>query len=144
MKKHGFMPVIWGLACFVGAASAFGDEAAYYRQKAEQAFADQRYLQAASFAAQALSENRRDRQMHILLILASDKMGAGRGHVSDLYQQALMLYPASPKLLAHAAGFYQRNGNPGYAGQLANAFEKACRFNCIDYRKIITAERQTN
>ena len=35
--------------------------------------------------------------MHILLILASDKMGAGRGHVSDLYQQALMLYPASPK-----------------------------------------------
>jgi len=52
-----------------------------------------------------------------------------------------MLYPASPKLLAHAARFYQRNGNPGYAAQLANAFEKACRFNCIDYRKIITAER---
>ena len=79
--------------------------------------------------------------MHILLILASDKLGAGRGHVSDLYQQALMLYPASPKLLAHAAGFYQRNGNPGYAARLANAFEKACRFNCTDYRKIITAER---
>ena len=75
---------------------------------------------------------------------SSDKMGAGRGHVSDLYQQALMLYPASPKLLARAAGFYQRNGNPGYAAWLANAFEKACRFNCIDYRKIITAERQTN
>ena len=110
-------------------------------KKAEQAFADQRYLQAASFATQALYENRQDRQIHILLILASDKMGAGRGHVSDLYQQALMLYPASPKLLAHAAGFYQRNGNPGYADRLANAFEKACRFNCIDYRKIITAER---
>ena len=72
MKKHRFLPVIWGLAFFMSAASAFGNEAAYYRQKAEQAFADQRYLQAASFAAQALSENRRDRQMHILLILASD------------------------------------------------------------------------
>ena len=138
------MPVIWVLACFMGAASAFGDEVAYYRQKAEQAFADQRYLQAASFAAQALSENHQDRQMHILLILASDKMGAGRSYVSDLYQQALMLYPTSPKLLAHAAGFYQRNGNPGYAARLANAFEKACRFNCINYRKIITAERYKN
>ena len=135
------MPVLWVLACFIGGASAFGDETAYYRQKAELAFADQRYLQAASFAAQALSENHQDRQMHILLILASDKMGAGRGYVSDLYQQALMLYPASPKLLAHAARFYQRNGNPGYAARLANTFEKACRFNCIDYRKIITAER---
>ena len=71
------MPVIWGLACFMGAASAFGDEAAYYRQKAEQAFADQRYLQAASFAAQALSENRRDRQMHILLILLRIKWARG-------------------------------------------------------------------
>ena len=79
--------------------------------------------------------------MHILLILASDKMGAGRGHVSDLYQQALMLYPAAPKLLAHAAGFYHRNGNSGYAARLTDAFEKACRFNCINYRKIITAER---
>jgi len=138
------MPVIWVLACFMGAASAFGDEVTYYRQKAEQAFADQRYLQAASFAAQALSENHQDRQMHILLILASDKMGAGRGYVSDLYQQALMLYPTSPKLLAHAAGYYQRNGNPAYAAWLANAFEKACRFNCINYRKIITAERFTN
>jgi len=144
MKKPKIMPVIWLLACFMGAASALGDEAAYYRQKAAQAFADQRYLQAASFAAQALSENRQDRQMHILLILASDKMGAGRRHVSDLYQQALGLYPASPKLLAHAAGFYQRTGNPGYAARLADAFEKACRFNCIDYRKIMTAERQTN
>ena len=57
MKKHRFMPVIGVLACFMGAASAFGEETAYYRQKAEQAFADQRYLQAASFAAQALSEN---------------------------------------------------------------------------------------
>ena len=141
MKKHRFVPIIWVLACFISMASAFGDEAVYYRQKAEQAFADQLYLQAASFAAQALSENHQDRQMHILLILASDKMGAGRGHVSDLYQQALMLYPASPKLLAHAAGFYQRNGNPGYAAQLANTFENACRFNCIVYRKIITAER---
>ena len=141
MKKHKFLPVIWVLTFFMGAASAFGDEAAYYRQKAEQAFADQRYLQAASFATQALYENRQDRQIHILLILASDKMGAGRGHVSDLYQQALMLYPASPKLLAHAAGFYQLNGNPDYAARLANAFEKACRFNCIHYRKIIAAER---
>ena len=45
------MPVIGVLACFMGAASAFGEETAYC-QKAEQAFADQRYLQAASFAAQ--------------------------------------------------------------------------------------------
>ena len=56
MKKHKFLPVIWVLTFFMGAASAFGDEAAYYRQKAEQAFADQRYLQAASFATQALYE----------------------------------------------------------------------------------------
>ena len=117
-----------------GGTKLSANDAGFYRQKAAHAFADQRYLQAASYAAHALAENRSDKQMHILLVRASDKMGAGTKHVSALYQQALAAYPRSPELLAHASGFYRRSGRQNYADRLAAKFEQICQFNCRQYR----------
>lgn len=118
----------------LGGATTWANDAAFYRQKAAHAFADQRYLQAASYAAQALAENRSDKKMHIVLVRASDKMGAGTKHVSALYQQALKAYPRTPELLAYATGFYRRSNNRAYADRLAAKFEKICQFNCRQYR----------
>lgn len=125
----------------LGGTNLSASDADFYRQKAAHAFADQRYLQAASYAAQALAENRSDKKMHIVLVRASDKMGAGTKHVSALYQQALKTYPRSPELLAYATGFYRRSGNQNYADRLAAKFEKICQFNCQQYRNYMGGGR---
>ena len=125
----------------LGGTNLSASDADFYRQKAAHAFADQQYLQAASYAAQALAENRSDKKMHIVLVRASDKMGAGTKHVSALYQQALAAYPRSPELLAYASGFYRRSGNQTYAKRLAAQFEQICRFNCQQYRNYMGGGR---
>lgn len=125
---------VFTMLLLLGGATTWASDAAYARHKAAHAFADQRYLQAASYAAQALAENRSDKKMHIILVRASDKMGAGYRQVSELYQQALKAYPQTPELLAYAAGFYRRSGYQNTAKRLAREFERVCRFNCSQYR----------
>lgn len=137
---HGFI-FLFAMMLLLGGTATWAGDAGFYRQKAAHAFADQRYLQAASYAAKALAENRSDKKMHILLVRASDKMGAGNKRVSALYQQALKAYPRSPELLAYAAGFYRRTGNQNYARRLAAQFEQICRFNCLQYRNYIEDTR---
>lgn len=125
-----FSALIITLSLIAGTSTAVASDADFYRQKAEAAFADQRYLQAASYAAEVLAEKGSDKRMHILLVRASDKMGASRQHVSNLYQQALKNYPSDANLLAFAAEFYSRLGYQNYALKLASIFDKTCAFNC--------------
>ena len=138
--SHGLIFLFSMMLLLSGTTTWAGDEDSY-RQKAAHAFADQRYLQAIGFAAQALAENRSDKKMHILLVRASDKMGAGNKRVSALYQQALNAYPRTPELLAYAAGFYRRAGYQNYAKGLTAQFEQICRFNCPQYRNYIEDTR---
>ena len=137
---HGFI-FLFAMMLLLGGTATWAGDADYYRQKAAHAFGDQRYLQAASYAAKALAENRSDKKMHILLVRASDKMGAGNKRVSALYQQALKAYPRTPELLAYAAGFYHRSGYQNYARRLAAQFEQICQFNCQQYRNYIEDTR---
>ena len=69
---HGFI-FLFAMMLLLGGTATWAGDAGFYRQKAAHAFADQRYLQAASYAAKALAENRSDKKMHILLVRASDK-----------------------------------------------------------------------
>ena len=136
-----FLALIVTLGLIAGTSAAFAGDADIYRRKAEAAFAGQRYLQAATFASQVLAENRSDKRMHMLLVRASDKMGASRKHVSDLYRQALEIYPSDAKLLAFAAGFYRRSGYEDYAARLGDMFDKSCAFNCTQILNRTNAER---
>lgn len=130
MRYPHFLTLIVTLGLIAGTSAVLASDADTYRRKAEAAFADQRYLQAASYAAEVLAEKGPDKRMHILLVRASDKMGASRQHVSNLYQQALRNYPSDANLLASAAGFYSRLGYQNYALKLASIFDKSCAFNC--------------
>ncbi len=130
MRYPHFLTLIVTLGLIAGTSAVLASDADTYRRKAEAAFAGQRYLQAASYAAEVLAEKGSDKSMHILLVRASDKMGASRQHVSNLYQQALRNYPSDANLLASAAGFYSRLGYQNYALKLASIFDKSCAFNC--------------
>ncbi len=141
MRYPHFLALIITLAIIAGTNAAFASDADTYRRKAEAAFAGERYLEAATYASQLLGENSSDRPMHILLVRALDKMGASRQHVSDLYSQALEIYPTDAKLLAFATGFYRRVGSEVYAEKLSNMFDRSCVFNCTQILNRSNAER---
>ena len=141
MRYPHLLALIVTLGLISGTSTTFAGDADTYRRKAEAAFAGQRYLQAATYASQVLAENRSDKRMHILLVRASDKMGASRQHVSDLYRQAIVIYPSDAKLLAFAAAFYRRLGYEDYAGKLVDTFDKSCAFNCTQILNQSNAER---
>ena len=141
MRYPHFLALIVTLGLIAGTSAALASDADTYRRKAEAAFAGQRYLQAATYASQVLAENRSDKRMHMLLVRALDKMGASRQHVSDLYRQALEIYPSDAKLLAFAAGFYRRLGYENYAAKLGDMFDKSCAFNCTQILNQSNAKR---
>jgi hypothetical protein len=69
------------------------------------------------------------------------KWGPAGKHVSDLYRQALEIYPSDAKLLAFAAGFYRRLGYKNYAAKLGDMFNKSCAFNCTQILNQSNAKR---
>lgn len=138
-KKPGFQ-LAWLMAfCLLASQMpSLASEANVHRLKAQEAFVDLRYIQAAYHAAEILKENPSDKSMQFLLIRSMDLMGAGRQQVSDLYQQALKNYPNSSEILAYATGFYRRAGHQRMAQNLSQKFEQTCRYNCSQYRHFMT------